>query len=165
MLKYFYKTKNKGEKMEKTINEIAVYFLTKEPKKILKKIKETKSLKNFGKRKAKKYYKEKKKYKFVETNDIIFDFYDNKFSNLLKDLKYLFEKHKSSKNFFDEIDITDEVECEKKIIELSLKNFIEEKLNNGNLEIEEFYELCQNTRNARIEMNGIFFVKKIEIVK
>lgn len=151
--------------MEKTINEIAVYFLTKEPKKILKKIKETKSLKNFGKRKAKKYYKEKKKYKFVETNDIIFDFYDNKFSNLLKDLKYLFEKHKSSKNFFDEIDITDEVECEKEIIELSLKNFIEEKLNNGNLEIEEFYELCQNTRNARIEMNGIFFVKKIEIVK
>ena len=46
--------------MEKTINKIAVYFLTNEPEKILKKIKETKSLKNFGKRKAEKYYKEKR---------------------------------------------------------------------------------------------------------
>jgi len=143
--------------MEKTINEIAVYFLMKEPKKILKKIKETKSLKNFGKRKANEYYKEQKEYKSLEINDIIFDFYDNKFSNLLKDLKILFKKHKPLKNLFDEIDITDEDECEKEIIELSLKKFIEEKLNNGNLEIEDFYELCQNTRNARIEMNGIFF--------
>ena len=117
--------------MEKTINKIAVYFLTKEPKKILKKIKETKSLKNFGKQKAEKYYKEQKEYE-MKIDDIIFD-------------------------FFEEIDITDEDECEKEIIELSLKNFIEEKLNNGNLEIEDFYELCQNTRNARIEMNGIFF--------
>lgn len=129
--------------MEKTMNKIAVYFLAKEPEKILKKIKGTKSLKIFGKRKAEKYYKEKKKYNFTETNDIIFDFYDNKFSNLLKDLKYLFEKHKSSKNFFDEIDITDEDKCEKEIIELSLKNFIEEKLNNGNLEIEEFYKILK----------------------
>ena len=44
--------------MKKTINEIAVYFLTKEPEKILKKIKETKSLKNFGKQKAKEHYEE-----------------------------------------------------------------------------------------------------------
>lgn len=125
----------------KTINKIAVYFLTKEPKKILKKIKETKSLKNFGKQKAEKYYKEQKEYIFTKTNEIIFEFYDNKFSNLLKDLKFLFEKHKSSKIFFDEIDITDEDECEKEMIELSLKDFIEEKLNNGNLEIEEFYKI------------------------
>ena len=73
----------------KTINKIAVYFLTKEPKKILKKIKETKSLKNFGKQKAEKYYKEQKEYIFTKTNEIIFEFYDNKFSNLLKDIKFL----------------------------------------------------------------------------
>lgn len=126
--------------MKKTINEIAVYFLTKEPEKILKKIKETKSLKNFGKQKAKEHYEEQKEYE-MKIDDIIFDFYDNKFSNLLKDLKYLFKKYKSSKDFFEEIDITDEDECEKEIIELSLKNFIEEKLNNGNLEIEEFYKI------------------------
>ena len=157
--------------MEKTINKIAVYFLTNEPEKFLKKIKGTKSLKNFGKRKAEKYYKEKKKYKFTETNDIIFDFYDNKFSNLLKDLKYLFEKHKSSKNFFEEIDITDEDECEKEIIELSLKNFIEEKLNNGNLEIEEFYKILkkencflykvEELRNLINDLNSENLVSKI----
>ena len=58
--------------MKKTINKIAVYFLTKEPKKIFKKIKETKSLKNFGKQKAEKYYKEQKEYIFTKTNEIIF---------------------------------------------------------------------------------------------
>ena len=157
--------------MEKTINKIAVYFLTKEPEKILKKIKETKSLKNFGKQKAEEYYKEQKEYKSLEINDIIFDFYDNKFSNLLKDLKYLFEKHKSSKNFFEEIDITDEVECEKEIIELSLKNFIEEKLNNGNLEIEEFYKILkkencflykvEELRNLINDLNSENLVSKI----
>lgn len=157
--------------MEKTINKIAVYFLTKEPEKILKKIKETKSLKNFGKQKANEYYKEQKEYKSLEINDIIFDFYDNKFSNLLKDLKYLFEKHKSSKNFFEEIDITDEDECEKEIIELSLKNFIEEKLNNGNLEIEEFYKILkkencflykvEELRNLINDLNSENLVSKI----
>ena len=98
--------------MEKTINKIAVYFLTKEPEKILKKIKETKSLKNFGEQKAKEHYEEQKEYE-MKIDDIIFDFYDNKFSILLKDLKYLFKKYKSSKDFFEEIDITDEDECEK----------------------------------------------------
>lgn len=157
--------------MEKTINKIAVYFLAKEPEKILKKIKETKTLKNFGKEKAEEYYKEQKKYKFTKTNDIIFEFYDNKFSNLLKDLKFLFEKHKSLKNFFDEIDITDEDECEKEIIELSLKNFIEEKLNNGNLEIEDFYKILkkencflykiEELRNLINDLNSENLVSKI----
>lgn len=157
--------------MEKTINEIAVYFLTKEPEKNLNKIKETKSLKKFGKQKAEEYYKEQKKYKFTKTNDIIFEFYDNKFSNLLKDLKFLFEKHKSSKNFFDEIDITDEDECEKEIIELSLKNFIEEKLNNGNLEIEDFYKILkkencflyniEKLRNLINDLNSENLISKI----
>lgn len=157
--------------MKKTINKIAVYFLTKEPKKILKKIKETKSLKNFGKQKAEKYYKEQKEYIFTKTNEIIFEFYDNKFSNLLKDLKFLFEKHKSSKNFFDEIDITDEDECEKEIIELSLKDFIEEKLNNGNLEIEEFYKILkkencfldkiEELRNLINDLNSENLISKI----
>lgn len=157
--------------MEKTINKIAVYFLAKEPKKILKKIKETKTLKNFGKEKAEEYYKEQKKYKFTKTNDIIFEFYDNKFSNLLKDLKFLFEKHKSLKNFFDEIDITDEDECEKEIIELSLKNFIEEKLNNGNLEIEDFYKILkkencflynvEKLRNLINDLNSENLISKI----
>lgn len=157
--------------MEKTINKIAVYFLTKEPKKILKKIKETKSLKNFGKQKAEKYCKEQKEYIFTKTNEIIFEFYDNKFSNLLKDLKFLFEKHKPSKNLFDEIDITDEDECEKEIIELSLKNFIEEKLNNGNLEIEDFYKILkkencflykvEELRNLINDLNSEDLVSKI----
>ena len=157
--------------MKKTINKIAVYFLTKEPKKIFKKIKETKSLKNFGKQKAEKYYKEQKEYIFTKTNEIIFEFYDNKFSNLLKDLKFLFEKHKSSKNFFDEIDITDEDKCEKEIIELSLKDFIEEKLNNGNLEIEEFYKILkkencflykvEELRNLINDLNSENLVSKI----
>lgn len=157
--------------MEKIINKIAVYFLTKEPKKILKKIKETKSLKNFGKQKAEKYYKEQKEYIFTKTNEIIFEFYDNKFSNLLKDLKFLFEKHKPSKNLFDEIDITNEDECEKEIIELSLKNFIEEKLNNGNLEIEDFYEILkkencflykvEELRNLINDLNSEDLVSKI----
>lgn len=155
----------------KTINKIAVYFLTKEPKKILKKIKETKSLKNFGKQKAKKYYKEQKEYIFTKTNEIIFEFYDNKFSNLLKDLKFLFEKHKSSKIFFDEIDIIDEDECEKEMIELSLKDFIEEKLNNGNLEIEEFYKILkkencfldkiEELRNLINDLNSENLISKI----
>lgn len=157
--------------MEKIINKIAIYFLTKEPKKILKKIKETKSLKNFGKQKAEKYYKEQKEYIFTKTNEIIFEFYDNKFSNLLKDLKFLFEKHKSSKNFFDEIDITDEDKCEKEIIELSLKDFIEEKLNNGNLEIEEFYKILkkencfldkiEELRNLINDLNSENLISKI----
>ena len=157
--------------MEKTINKIAVYFLTKEPKKILKKIKETKSLKNFGKQKAEKYYKEQKEYIFTKTNEIIFEFYDNKFSNLLKDLKFLFEKHKSSKNFFDEIDITDEDKCEKEIIELSLKDFIKEKLNNGNLEIEKFYKILkkencfldkiEELRNLINDLNSENLISKI----
>lgn len=156
--------------MKKTINEIAVYFLTKEPKKILKKIKETKSLKNFGKQKAKEHYEEQKEYE-MKIDDIIFDFYDNKFSNLLKDLKYLFKKYKSSKDFFEEIDITDEDECEKEIIELSLKNFIEEKLNNGNLEIEEFYKILkkencflykvEELRNLINDLNSENLVSKI----
>lgn len=157
--------------MEKTINKIAVYFLTKEPEKILKKIKETKSLKNFGKQKAEKYYKGQREYIFTKTNDIIFEFYDNKFSSLLKDLKFLFEKHKPSKNFFDEIDITDEDKCEKEIIELSLKNFIEEKLNNGNLEIEDFYKILkkencflykvEELRNLINDLNSENLVSKI----
>lgn len=157
--------------MKKTINKIAIYFLTKEPKKILKKIKETKSLKNFGKQKAEKYYKEQKEYIFTKTNKIIFEFYDNKFSNLLKDLKFLFEKHKSSKNFFDEIDITDEDKCEQEIIELSLKDFIEEKLNNGNLEIEDFYKILkkencflykvEELRNLINDLNSEDLVSKI----
>ena len=156
--------------MKKTINEIAVYFLIKEPEKILKKIKETKSLKNFGKQKAKEHYEEQKEYE-MKIDDIIFDFYDNKFSNLLKDLKYLFKKYKSSKDFFEEIDITDEDECEKKIIELSLKNFIEEKLNNGNLEIEEFYKILkkencflykvEELRNLINDLNSENLVSKI----
>ena len=156
--------------MKKTINEIAVYFLTKEPEKILKKIKETKSLKNFGKQKAKEHYEEQKEYE-MKIDDIIFDFYDNKFSNLLKDLKYLFKKYKSSKDFFEEIDITDEDECEKEIIELSLKNFIEEKLNNGNLEIEEFYKILkkencflykvEELRNLINDLNSENLVSKI----
>lgn len=156
--------------MEKTINKIAVYFLTKEPEKILKKIKETKSLKNFGEQKAKEHYKEQKEYE-MKIDDIIFDFYDNKFSNLLKDLRILFEKHKPSKNLFDEIDITDEDECEKEIIELSLKNFIEEKLNNGNLEIEDFYEILkkencflykvEELRNLINDLNSENLVSKI----
>ena len=79
--------------MEKTTNKIAVYFLTKEPEKVLKKIKETKSLKNFGKQEAEEYYKEHKKYKFLRRSDIVFEFYDNKFSKLLKDLQFLFEKY------------------------------------------------------------------------
>lgn len=156
--------------MEKIINKIAVYFLTKEPEKILNKIKETKTLENFGKQKAKEHYKEQKEYE-MKIDDIIFDFYDNKFSVLLKDLKILFEKHKSSKNFFDEIDITDEDKCEKEIIELSLKDFIEEKLNNGNLEIEEFYKILkkkncfldkiEELRNLINDLNSENLISKI----
>ena len=89
--------------MEKIISKIAVYFLTKEPKNILKEIKETKSLENFGKQEAEEYYKEHKKYKFLRTSDIVFEFYDNKFSKLLKDLQFLFKKYEPSKNFFEEI--------------------------------------------------------------
>lgn len=157
--------------MEKTINEIAVYFFTKEPEKILKKIKETKSLKNFGKQEAEEYYKEHKKYKFLRTSDIVFEFYDNKFSNLLKDLRFLFEKYEPSKNFFEEIDVTDETECEKEIIELSLKKFVKEKLNNGNVEIEEFYKILkkencflykiEELRNLINDLNSENLVSKI----
>lgn len=157
--------------MEKTTNKIAVYFLTKEPEKVLKKIKETKSLKNFEKQKAEECYKEQKKYKYTKINNIVFEFYDNKFSNLLKDLKFLFKKHKPSKNLFEEIDITDEDECEKEIIELSLKNFIEEKLNNGNLEIEDFYKILkkencflykvEELRNLINDLNSEDLVSKI----
>lgn len=89
----------------------------------------------------------------------------------MKDLKFLFEKHKSSKNFFDEIDITDEDKCEKEIIELSLKDFIEEKLNNGNLEIEDFYKILkkencflykvEELRNLINDLNSEDLVSKI----
>ena len=157
--------------MEKTINKIAVYFLTKEPEKILKKIKETKSLKNFGKQEAEEYYKEHKKYNFLRTSDIVFEFYDNKFSKLLKDLQFLFKKYELSKNFFEEIDVTDETECEKAIIELSLKKFVKEKLNNGNVEIEEFYKILkrencflykiEELRNLINDLNSENLVSKI----
>ena len=90
---------------------------------------------------------------------------------MLKDLKFLFKKHKPSKNLFEEIDITDEDECEKEIIELSLKNFIEEKLNNGNLEIEDFYKILkkencflykvEELRNLINDLNSEDLVSKI----
>ena len=100
--------------MEKTTNKIAVYFLTKEPEKVLKKIKETKSLKNFEKQKAEECYKEQKKYKYTKINNIVFEFYDNKFSNLLKDLKFLFKNINLQRTFLKKLTLRMKMNVKKK---------------------------------------------------
>ena len=134
--------------MEKTINKIAIYFLTKDPKNILKKIKETKSLENFGKQEAEEGKVMEKEY-IAETE-----------SENIKDYG-IYDEYYGISNIFNTLWKAREYIPQKMIQqdELKLKNWVlnkSEELKKDNIEISDEKVKLIFKREIREKEFGIF---------